>query len=260
MFLTSSTLNKHTKWVVFAREASNLETNVVIIMWRESILSLFIFFPRKHEPLYGTAEAWRRKKERTMEGETKRNSTNAGQSYSLKSGDSFGRLRRWYLLGSIHKVAMATGQPGLSTPQPKSGKPVGPTNGRMYPGVRYWWLVVRANPRRADSRFRYTCLSHRWNCFVCIANSRTRTCKKTPRSSYIQFAIFTQHLHIRTTKSWHGQHIHEVYPQNCPRSSLPRSVSCTVQPPLHSLFKKPIDSHLLGGDFICIRKRVWNSK
>lgn len=47
MFLTSSTLNKHTKWVAFAREASNLETNVVIIMWRESILSLFIFFPEK---------------------------------------------------------------------------------------------------------------------------------------------------------------------------------------------------------------------
>lgn len=65
---------------------------------------------------------------------------------------------------------MATGQPGLSTPRPKSGKPVGPTNGRMYPGVRYWWLVVRANLRRADSRSRYTYLSHRWNCFVCIAN------------------------------------------------------------------------------------------
>lgn len=136
MFLTSSTLNKHTEWVVFARylETSNLETNVVIIMWRESILSLFIFFLRKHEPLYGTAEAWRRKKERTKEGETKRNSANAGQSYSLKSGDSFGRLRRWYLLGSIHKVAMATGQPGLSTPQPKSGKPSRPNEWANVPG------------------------------------------------------------------------------------------------------------------------------
>lgn len=186
-------------------------------MWYESIMRLFIFFWKSIS--HRTQEAWGRKKERTKEGGTKRNSTSAGQSYSLKSGDSFGRLRRWYLLGSIHKVAMATGQPGLSTPRPKSGKPVGPTNGRMYPGVRYWWLVVRANLRRADSRSRYTCLSQVVELFCLYRQSRTRTYKKTSWSS-IQFSIFTQYLHIRTTKSWHGQHIHEVYPRNCPRTAL----------------------------------------
>lgn len=177
----------------------------------------------------------------------------AGQSYSLKSGDSFGRLRRWYLLGSIHKVAMATGQPGLSTPRPKSGKPVGPTNGRMYPGVRYWWLVVRANLRRADSRSRYTCLSHRWNYFVCIANpeqERTRRSRGLPICRY---------------NSQFSRSICIFVPQNPTYSwGLPTKLSTQFfpsfpflhgsQPLLHSLLKKTHRFASPGGDFICIEK------
>lgn len=187
----------------------------------------------------------------------KRNSTSAGQSYSLKSGDSFGRLRRWYLLGSIHKVAMATGQPGLSTPRPKSGKPVGPTNGRMYPGVRYWWLVVRANPRRADSRSRYTCLSHRWNCFVCIANPERI---RRPRGLPTYNSQFSRTICIFEPQNPGTDNIFMRFTHETVHAVLSLVPFLTWSTFALFFCSKIHKFASFGGDFICIRNEIQNSK
>lgn len=149
---------------------------------------------------------------------------------------------------------MATGQPGLSTPRPKSGKPVGPTNGRMYPGVRYWWLVDRANSRRADSRSRYTCPSHRWNCFVCIANPEQEPIRRprglpTILNFHAVFAYSNHKILAQTTYSW-------GLPTKLSSQFPPSFFFLLGQPSFHSLWKK---SHrFLDGDFICIRKIIRN--
>lgn len=45
-----------------------------------------------------------------------------------KSSNSFGQLRRWYLLGSIHIVSMVTGQLGACPPS-SVGRHIGPEVG-----------------------------------------------------------------------------------------------------------------------------------
>lgn len=104
------------KWTnkYFTREISNRSEQLLCDVSFDRLNFLRLFFERVWIVRWnGDLKKEERKKE--GRGRTERNSTSAGRSYSLKSGDSFGRLRRWYLLGSIHKVAMATGQPGLST-------------------------------------------------------------------------------------------------------------------------------------------------
>lgn len=87
-------------------------------------------------------------------------------------------------------------------------------------GVRYWWLVVRRNPRRAGSRSWYTFLTHRWSrCVLVPSMTNGRYKGSHARSFYVQFSILARYLHIRATKSQHGQRIHEARPRNCPRSS-----------------------------------------
>lgn len=118
---------------------------------------------------------------------------------------------------------MATGQPGLSTPdgrslESQSARRMGEcTRGCGTDG----WLSEGTREGRAVGP---GILFSRIGEILCLyRQSQGKTYKTISRSFYIQFPILTQYLHIRDTNSRHGQRIHEIYPRNCSRSYyLPR--------------------------------------
>lgn len=180
-----------------SRETNNRSEQLLRDVSFDRLNFLRLFFLRGYEP-YGGTETWRRGKERGKDRGTERNSTSAGRSYSLKSGDSFGRLRRWYLLGSIHKVAMATGQPGLSTLdgrslESQSAQRMGEcTRGCGTDG----WLSERTREERTVG---LDILSSRTGAVRLLCLYPERECIRSAlRSFYTQFPILTQYLHIWT--------------------------------------------------------------
>jgi len=153
---------------------------------------------------------------------------------------------------------MATGQPGLSTPDGRSLE--SQSAQRMGECTRGCAVLMaesgpRAKPRRAGSRSKYTLASRSGKDAAFVSPIRHKSVGRPPRDlPSARFPILTRYLHIRATKSRHGQRIHEACPRNCPRSSCLSLVRRSVPSSLassfrgsnrHSLFEKPLDLHIL---------------